>query len=205
MQKTVRKPQFIERPKHTDVKEGHEAVFTLRLSGEPEVTWYHDEKPLKDDMRIGTESEGDDVFRLRIKDTKPDDAGRYKCLARNSAGDCSCVVSLRVKESFTAPEFSPVSETRYEVNEGDDVMFSAKVKGRPEPKIAWFKDEVRLRGDTRLKASKNGNEHTVTVTRATPLDSGIYKCTGSSPAGSSSVEFELVVKGKCYTIVIGNL
>lgn len=169
------------------------------------MTWYHDEKPLKDDVGIGTESEGDDVFRLRIKDTKPDDAGRYKCLAKNSAGDCSCVVSLRVKESFTAPEFSPVSETRYEVNEGDDVMFSAKVKGRPEPKIAWFKDEVRLRGDTRLKASKNGNEHTVTVTRATPLDSGIYKCTGSSPAGSSSVEFQLVVKGKCYTIVIGNL
>lgn len=163
------------------------------------MTWYHDEKPLKDDLRIGTESEGDDVFRLRIKDSKPDDAGRYKCLAKNSAGDCSCVVSLRVKESFTAPEFSPVSETRYEVNEGDDVMFSAKVKGRPEPKIAWFKDEVRLRGDTRLKASKNGNEHTVTVTRATPLDSGIYKCTGSSPAGSSSIEFELVVKGECYT------
>ena len=195
LQKTVRKPQFVERPKHTDVNEGDEAIFTLRLSGEPEVAWYHDEKPLEDDVRTVMESEGD-VFRLCIKDSRPEDAGRYKCVAKNSAGESSCAVSLRVKETFIAPEFSPVSETRYEIHEGDDVMFSTRVKGRPEPKITWFKDAIRLRGDARLKPTKSGDEHVLSIDRATPLDSGMYKCSGTSPAGSSSVEFELLVNGE---------
>lgn len=196
LKKTVRKPQFIERPKHSDVNEGDEAVFTLRLNGEAEVTWYYNDKPLHYDKRITMESEGDDFFRLCVKDAKPEDVGRYKCVAKNSAGESSCAVSLRVKETVTPPKFSPVSETRYEVDEGDDVTFSTKVKGRPEPKISWFKDDVRLRGDPRLNTTSNADEHTLTISRATPMDSGIYKCTGSSPAGSSSIEFELVVNGE---------
>ncbi len=166
------------------------------MSGEPEIAWYCDDKPLEDDARIGMESEGD-VYRLCIKDTRPEDAGRYKCAAKNSAGESSCAVSLRVKENVIPPEFVPVSEARYEVDEGSDVTFTTKVKGRPEPKITWFKDDVRLRGDARLKTTRNGDEYVLTVSRTTTLDAGTYKCTGSSSAGSASVEFDLVVNGKC--------
>ena len=197
LQKTVRKPQFIERPKHTDVSEGEDAIFTIRVSGEPEVTWYHDDKPIDEDARFVIETEGE-LIRLCIKDTQPEDAGRYKCVAKNKAGESSCTVSLRVKETSVPPEIAPVSETRYEVDEGYDVTFTAKVKGRPERKITWFKDDVRLRGDARLKTTRNGHEYTLTISRTTTLDPGIYKCTASSPAGSSSVEFELVVNGRCF-------
>ena len=197
LQKTVRKPIFTERPKHTDVREGNDAVFSVRVSDEPDVAWYHDDKLLEDDVRVGLESEGD-VFRLCIKDSKPEDAGRYKCVAKNSAGESSCTVSLRVKETVIPPEFEPLSETRYEVNEGDDVMLTAKVKGRPDPKITWFKDDVRLREDARLKTTNNETEHALAINRTTPLDSGMYKCTGSSPAGSASVVFELIVNGEFH-------
>ena len=196
LQKTVRKPQFNERPKHTDVNEGDEALFTVRVSGEPDVVWYQDDKLLEDDARIAMESEND-VYRLCIKDARSEDAGRYKCVAKNSAGESSCTVSLRVKETVTPPEFVPISETWYEIDEGGEVTFTTKVKGRPEPKITWFKDGVRLRGDARLKTMRKGDEYVLTISRATTLDSGIYKCTASSPAGTASVEFELVVNGKC--------
>ena len=185
------------------MNEGDEAVFTARVSGEPDVAWYHDDKPLEDDVRIAVESEGD-VCRLCIKDARPEDAGRYKCVAKNSAGESSCTVSLRVKETVTPPEFVPVSETRYEIDEGSEVSFTTKVKGRPEPKITWFKDDVRLRGDARLNTTRNGDEYVLTISRATALDSGMYKCSGSNPAGSASVEFELVVNGKCVVEIMYN-
>lgn len=178
------------------MSEGEDAIFTIRVSGEPEVTWYHDDKLIDDDVRFSIETEGE-LIRLCIKETQPEDAGRYKCVAKNKAGESSCAVSLRVKETFARPEIAPVSENRYEVDEGSDVTFTTKVKGRPEPKVTWFKDDVRLRGDSRLKTTTNGDEYTLTINRATALDPGIYKCTASSPAGSSSVEFELVVNGRC--------
>ena len=200
LQKTVRKPQFVERLKHTDVSEGDEAVFTIRLSGEPEVEWYHDNNLLVSDARVELEAQSDDIFRLRIKDTKLEDAGRYKCVAKNRAGESTCAVSLRVKEAFIPPEFSRLSEdVLFDVDEDDDVTFSTLVKGKPEPKITWFKDGVRLRGDARFKSEKNGDEHSLTITRASALDSGKYKCAGTSPAGTSSIEFELEVKGKNET------
>lgn len=137
------------------------------------------------------------MIRLCIKDAQPEDAGRYKCVAKNKAGESSCTVSLRVKETSVPPEITPVSETRYEVDEGSDVTFTAQVKGSPEPKVTWFKDDIRLRGDARLKTTRNGDEYVLTISRTTTLDPGIYKCTASSPAGSSSIEFELVVNGRC--------
>lgn len=186
----------MERLKHTDVNEGDEAIFTVRLSGEPAVEWYHDNKLLEDDDCVEIESEGDDIHRLRIKDTKPEDAGRYKCVAKNSVGESTCAVSLRVKEAFIPPEFTRVSEGVFHVNDGDEITFSTKVRGKPEPKITWFKDGVRLRGDTRFKIARNGDEHSMTLSRANSLDSGRYKCAGTSPAGTSSIEFELNVNGK---------
>lgn len=203
LQKTVRKPQLVERPKHTDVNEGEEAIFTVRVNGEPEVSWYHDDKAIEDDARVVMDTKGD-VFRLCIKDTRSEDAGRYKCVAKNNAGESSCTVSLRVKETFTPPNLEPLSETWYEVDDGNEVVFTSKVKGHPKPKVTWFKDDVRLRGDARLKCSENGNEHMLTISRTITSDAGLYRCTASSPAGNASVEFELVVNGR-YSAKTGKL
>lgn len=93
-------PRILEKLNNVKVKNGQEAIFRIRVSLPAEVDWYKGEQVLEDSGRfiIVDDEDGNGLFQLVIENVKPDDAGRYKCVAFNEDGEVSCKAKLEIQE-----------------------------------------------------------------------------------------------------------
>lgn len=60
------------------------------------VIWKKDDKPLDDKELFHVESY-EDTYCFEVKDTTPEDAGTYVCVATNEVGEAVCEIPLEVK------------------------------------------------------------------------------------------------------------
>lgn len=117
------KPELLEPLKNIDVKSGQAVSFSVRVKGDVKVDWYKDDELLLDAGRVVIVDEQDgETFTLAVEDARVEDAGVYKCVARNEAGEVSCNAALKVslsrrksrkanKESQKSPEAEAVGRT----------------------------------------------------------------------------------------------
>ena len=91
-------PKFIKKLQDTSLKTGSPLELTTTFVGtpEPEITWFLDGEPLSTNS-VCEVSTQDGTSRLFIDQLEPEDAGDYKCIARNNAGKtttgCSVIVN----------------------------------------------------------------------------------------------------------------
>ena len=198
------KPVFEEKMKPVTINEGDPATFTVKVTGNPPpvIDWYRGKEQLEDKGRIEmVDSEETSIYSLTIKDTIPEDAGTYKCVAKNEEGEASSKAALAVKETITEPEFETEKGQGHEeatpikVREGDVVSLSAVVKGTPPPAIEWYKDDEKLRETSRLKMDAKDGELSLIILEAKPDDSGVYKCEAKSKGGKAEKTFNVNVQG----------
>lgn len=95
---TVTSPQFVVIIEDLKTEEGSEAKFMVKVRGEPtpEVMWFHENEPIKDDdiYKIMAGEEGEVV--LYLPEVFIEDAGVYTVKAVNEAGEVSCSAILTV-------------------------------------------------------------------------------------------------------------
>jgi hypothetical protein len=87
------------------------------VSGEPELTWYKDGVPIKEDARVKSVKLSPDTFDLQFQKTTVDDNGNWAVIARNAHGEMSQFFSF-------AAQMLPKFETKLadqEANEGKQV------------------------------------------------------------------------------------
>eukprot|EP00062_Callorhinchus_milii_P025727 gi/632987019/ref/XP_007910562.1/ PREDICTED: immunoglobulin superfamily member 22 [Callorhinchus milii] len=93
-------PQFNEKPISVTAQEGKEAVFKVKVKGNPKpsVTWKRaSNKPLREGARISFDNVTKENI-LKIENLTADDEDAYKCIASNVHADCTYTVSLSVTE-----------------------------------------------------------------------------------------------------------
>ena len=93
--------------------------IVAKTAGEPELTWYKDGVPIKEDNRCKCVKKGPNEFELGFAKTIAEDNGNWAVIARNPHGEMSQFFS------FSALQF-PKFETKLadiEVNEGKQVSF----------------------------------------------------------------------------------
>nr|KAF6450512.1 hypothetical protein HJG59_008385 [Molossus molossus] len=95
------KPSFTQKLMFKYVSEGEPAVFTCRLIAcpTPEMTWFHNNRPIPTGLRrvIKTESDlHDHSSSLEIKRVQYRDSGSYRLVAINSEGYAESTASLLV-------------------------------------------------------------------------------------------------------------
>lgn len=197
---TVRKPlappKFEDKLKNTDAKEGDRVQLTIRISGEPSFTWYKDGKllPMGDRFSVECLNPEKGTYALCIDNVKLTDAGRYKCVAKNPAGECFCSTSLQVKEKLTTPTFGEVT-LNMSVNEGENVRIEIPLTAKPPAKVTWYKDNVQLYSHARCKMQKDGDVYTLVIKETTPQDAGKYKVVAKNSAGSAMEEINVTITG----------
>uniref|UniRef100_A0A8C0B0W7 Myosin light chain kinase, smooth muscle n=1 Tax=Buteo japonicus TaxID=224669 RepID=A0A8C0B0W7_9AVES len=103
---TVQEPQdgiqpwFISKPRSVTAAPGQNVLISCAIAGDPfpTVHWFKDGQ----EIMPGTACEilqNEDIFTLILRNVQSHHAGQYEIQLRNQVGECSCQVSLMLRES----------------------------------------------------------------------------------------------------------
>ncbi|CAG9132454.1 unnamed protein product [Plutella xylostella] len=143
VRKVYQPPSFSQ--KFTDLQQlpTFDAKFPARVQGvpAPDITWLKDGQPVREGEKYHIKRDGDAVC-LYVRDVKPEDSGKYSCVARNREGEDSCAAQLEVvdtirkRQKMEPPYFlKKIGDT--EVYRGMSAKFTACAAGSPEPDVEW--------------------------------------------------------------------
>lgn len=116
----------------------------------PQIEWSKNGEILND-SRIQQFNNNAGQATLKVNQTRKEDSGKYMCTARNDSGVATSSAQLIVRSLFKklcfnydlarmiAPDFTKrlISE---EAAEGEQLKWTVKIIGEPEPKVTWLRD-----------------------------------------------------------------
>ncbi|XP_004372233.1 muscle, skeletal receptor tyrosine-protein kinase isoform X6 [Trichechus manatus latirostris] len=129
------KPKITRPPINVKIIEGLKAVLPCTTMGNPKpsVSWIKGDTALRENSRVAVLESGS----LRIHNVQKEDAGHYRCLAKNSLGTAySKLVKLEV-EVFARILRSPESQN---ATFGSFVTLRCTATGIPVPTITWIEN-----------------------------------------------------------------
>ncbi|KAF6327703.1 muscle associated receptor tyrosine kinase [Rhinolophus ferrumequinum] len=139
------KPKITRPPINVKIIEGLKAVLPCTTMGNPKpsVSWIKGDSALRENSRIAVLESGS----LRIHNVQKEDAGHYRCVAKNSLGTAySKLVKLEVEEESEPEQDNKVFARILRAPESHNVTFGSFVTlrctatGMPVPTITWIEN-----------------------------------------------------------------
>ncbi|XP_007645690.1 muscle, skeletal receptor tyrosine-protein kinase isoform X7 [Cricetulus griseus] len=139
------KPKITRPPINVKIIEGLKAVLPCTTMGNPKpsVSWIKGDSALRENSRIAVLESGS----LRIHNVQKEDAGQYRCVAKNSLGTAySKLVKLEVEEDSEPEQDTKVFARILRAPESHNVTFGSFVTlrctaiGIPVPTISWIEN-----------------------------------------------------------------
>ncbi|XP_022357229.1 muscle, skeletal receptor tyrosine-protein kinase isoform X2 [Enhydra lutris kenyoni] len=139
------KPKITRPPINVKIIEGLKAVLPCTTMGNPKpsVSWIKGDSALRENSRIAVLESGS----LRIHNVQKEDAGHYRCVAKNSLGTAySKLVKLEVEEESEPEQDTKVFARILRAPESHNVTFGSFVTlrctatGIPVPSITWIEN-----------------------------------------------------------------
>ncbi|XP_017775027.1 PREDICTED: titin [Nicrophorus vespilloides] len=193
------KPSIQDPLKNVEIPEGGQVCLECVIVGqpEPEVIWYHDDNPIKESSDFRLLFQGDRCS-LIIQEALPEDAGEYKVMALNSAGEASSKALLSVtpkpEDTDCAPKFSKLL-TDILVSEGDKVILEAQVSGTPRPDIKWLLNNTPIDQSERIQlAHADDGTLKLDIANVKNEDRGVYTVKATNRKGEAKCFAQLIVK-----------
>lgn len=179
---------------------------------EPEVIWYHNDRPVKESSDFQLLFQGDRCS-LIIHEAFTEDAGEYKVVALNSAGEASssCVLTVTPVVSSqpaekpqadvkpvagTPPKFTKLLSDVLAAEE-EKVVLEAIVSGEPRPEIKWLLNNQVITANERIRATHDAEGVVkLEIDKVLPEDRGVYTVKASNPSGEAKCFAQLIVKSQ---------
>ncbi len=118
--------------------------FTMKINAMPKpiVEWYKDNTKIKlNDKKLNIKCK-DEIYELIINEIKNNDAGNYKITAKNTIGECSFFINLKIKSK---PQLSKGLKNKIECIERDNLELNCTItQVYPQPEYKWYKGEELL-------------------------------------------------------------
>ncbi|XP_068830560.1 muscle, skeletal receptor tyrosine-protein kinase isoform X3 [Capricornis sumatraensis] len=139
------KPKITRPPINVKIIEGLKAVLPCTTMGNPKpsVSWIKGDSALRENSRTAVLESGS----LRIHNVQKEDAGHYRCVAKNSLGTAySKLVKLEVEEESEPEQDTKVFARILRAPESHNVTFGSFVTlrctatGIPVPTITWIEN-----------------------------------------------------------------
>ncbi|CDQ96386.1 unnamed protein product [Oncorhynchus mykiss] len=151
-----------------DLLLGENAMLLCKAGGEGDITWQKDGEDAEEDQ---IEKVDETSSKLLIRNAKMEDAGRYTCL-------CDFDTGHRDHTSYTIfvyerPSFGETL-AYHEFLEGQDVVITCMVTGKPVVEVNWERDHEKLHSEagriTKLK------DNSLQINNINRKDRGTYTC-----------------------------
>nr|XP_023844502.1 neural cell adhesion molecule 1-like isoform X1 [Salvelinus alpinus] len=150
-----------------DVLLGENVMLLCKAGGEGDITWQKDGEDAEDDQ---VEKVDETSSKLLIRNAKIEDTGRYTCL-------CEFETGHREDVSYTIFVYEPPSfgqtPAYHEFLEGQDVVITCVVTGKPVVEVNWERDHQKLHSDGRITRLKDNSLQINNINRK---DRGSYTC-----------------------------
>ncbi|CAF4747141.1 unnamed protein product, partial [Rotaria sp. Silwood1] len=134
-------PKILKELKDENIIEGQDVTLSIGAIGYPlpKVQWFFNDQPiLHDDQRYQMLTKQDEnLYELKIKQTKSTDKGIYKVIITNSEGEITSQANLNV---HIAPIISSLP-SKIESIQGQQVIIPCQISGQPKPEITFLKDK----------------------------------------------------------------
>lgn len=176
-----------------------EALFDITGKPDPIVEYFKNETKFKPTEKRVTLTKNDSkVYKLTIPDLKVTDAGIYKISAKNSSGQTSLDITLKIK---SAPKLVKSLKNKIEVIENSklDLITSIAPGVYPEPEFKWFKNDQDLIDSENLVILKDELTSTVLIENVQMLNNGDkfkFKCENEFGLCESEAVLEVFAKPK---------
>ncbi len=150
-------PNISVKPKLRQSDNGNHLIIECEIeaSPKPEVKWYKWNYHLNDSDRLTSKvtdmGSNKYALSLEIDGITSDDSGQYKVVARNRLGGITAAIVLYFAaetaqeglQEGLAPSFLQKPTIRSEAD-GTRLCFECQIKADPEPKLHWYRDNIRL-------------------------------------------------------------
>lgn len=213
------KPAVQLQLKDTAVFEGKSVRLDCVIVGqpEPEVIWYHNDRPVKESPDMQLLFQGDRCT-LIVHEAYLEDAGRYRVVAINSAGEASssCTVNVTPLNELDPARRSQAERAlpvalppRFDrllsdilTDEGEQIEFECSVLGDPRPTIRWLLNNREIDGDPTAAAADERRQSVFTPQGTVKLvirnvrqsDKGVYTVKAANSCGEAKCFSHLIVK-----------
>ncbi|XP_065517776.1 muscle, skeletal receptor tyrosine-protein kinase isoform X1 [Lathamus discolor] len=129
------RPKITRPPVNVEIIEGLKAVLPCTTMGNPKpsVSWIKGETAVKENARIAVLDSGN----LRIHNVQREDAGQYRCVAKNSLGTAYSKPATVVVEVFARILKAPESQN---ITFGSVVTLRCSATGLPVPTVTWLEN-----------------------------------------------------------------
>lgn len=198
--------------KDITISEGKSTRLDCVIIGqpEPEVIWYHNNRPVKESQDVRLLFQGDRCSLL-IKEAYLEDAGEYKVAAINSAGEAFSICNLTI---ITMNDMEPATRNPIEriipiesppkfekllidilAPEGDKIVFDCILTGDPQPTIKWFLNNKEIYENERIKFVQTPDGAVKLIIENVSIDDkGVYTVKASNGSGDAKCFSHLIVK-----------
>ncbi|XP_065086402.1 titin isoform X2 [Ochlerotatus camptorhynchus] len=207
------KPSVQLQLKDVSVFEGKPVRLDCVIVGqpEPEVIWYHGDRPVKESTDFQLLFQGDHCS-LVIREAFLEDAGEYRVVAINSAGEASSKCNLIVTplniaepavrqptERVLPPLGAPPKFERLLADilaaDGEKCQFECAVSGDPRPNVKWFVNNREIEENPRVHSVyRDDGVVKLVIEQVFPDDKGVYTAKASNPSGEAKCFSNLIVK-----------
>lgn len=173
------------------VAEGSKVKLTCYLeAADPMIKWFKDDQPVVFSPKC-RQNNNNGLCILEITNASVADTGVYKCLARNTSGECSTSAKLEVYSSAEtadlAPTFTRSLKEIYHSNI-NEINITCHVRGMPTPIITWVKDGVTIEPNEKYQQIENDDGLCeLNISDATKQDNGKYVCQAENRAGNTEI------------------
>ncbi|XP_030076385.1 neural cell adhesion molecule 1 isoform X6 [Microcaecilia unicolor] len=162
-------------PDHGEISAGESKFFLCEVTGDAkDIRWYDPSgEQLSTNQQISVAQTDAASSTLTIYNSKIDDAGNYKCIATNAAGDTAeATVNLKIFQKLTFKK----APTPQEFREGEDAVIVCDVVSTHTPSVMWYhKGKDILKKDDRFVVLANNY---LQIQGIKKTDEGIYRCEG---------------------------
>ncbi|KAM9348433.1 neural cell adhesion molecule 1a [Symphorus nematophorus] len=161
-------------PTQGEISVGDSKFFLCEVVGDAkEIDWYapSGEKILPNRRDIFVSRSDEATSTLTIYHATVDNAGIYKCVAKNADKEAQATVQVKIFQKITFQS----APSPQEFNEGDDADIVCDVASSPPPNIIWVHKRVKIEPEKDVRFRIRANGH-LQIRGIKKTDEGMYNC-----------------------------